>query len=273
MRMRKKPNLKARMEKCGHLLVKEPELYRGRWLDFAYSIESGLGRDHKAVNGGDPFGELHVELGCGKGRFTVETAKAEEVEAEASAAAAESATNADAESASAGITAGTPAASTAASGRVLLVALEKSADAMIIALERAFAENLKNVLFVNAYADNLSDYFAPGEVSRIYLNFCDPWPSNRHAKRRLTNRRFLELYLQALRPGGEVHFKTDNLQLFDYSLKEFERAGLQVSGITRDLHKDGPVGVMTDYELKFHSQGSPIFRCTAQRDSTCSSSR
>ena len=205
MRMRKKQNLAARMEKCAHFLVAEPELFRGRWL------------------GGFGYGELHIELGCGKGRFTVETAKAE-------------------------------------SG-IFFVALEKSADAMITALERAAAECLHNVRFVNAFADNLTDYFAPGEVSRIYINFCDPWPANRHEKRRLTGRRFLDLYKQVLCPGGEIHFKTDNLSLFEFSLREFEFIGFEPAEVTRDLHKDGPVGVMTDYELKFHSQGAPIYKC------------
>ena len=217
MRMRKKPNLPARMEKCAHLLVAEPESLRGRWLDeFEY-------------------GDLHIELGCGKGRFTAETARLEAGKVNGS---------------------GTG---------VFIAALEKSADAMIIAVERAAAEGLENVRFVNAFADDLADYFAPCEVSRVYLNFCDPWPSNRHRKRRLTDRRFLELYMQALKPGGDIHFKTDNLPLFEYSLPEFECAGFILAEVRHDLHKDGPVGVMTDYELKFFAQGLPIYKCTARR--------
>jgi tRNA (guanine-N7-)-methyltransferase len=136
---------------------------------------------------------------------------------------------------------------------------------MIIAVERAAAEALRNVRFINAFADDLASYFAPGEVSRIYLNFCDPWPSNRHAKRRLTHRRFLESYMQVLNPGGEIHFKTDNLPLFEYSLLEFERGGFTLTEVTRDLHKNGPVGVMTDYEMKFFTQGLPINRCAARK--------
>jgi len=203
MRMRKKPNIAARMEKCAHLLATEPEKLRGRWLD-------GFG-----------FCELQIELGCGKGRFTVETAKS--------------------------------------APETLIVALEKSADAMIIAIERAVNEELRNLRFINGFADDIIDYFSPGEAARIYLNFCDPWPANRHAKRRLTGRRFLELYRQVLRPGGEIYFKTDDLPLFEFSLREFESCGFETIEVARDLHKNGPAGVMSDYELKFYDQGTAIY--------------
>ena len=203
MRLRKKPNLPARLEKCAHLLVAEPETLRGRWLcEF-------------------PYGDLCLELGCGKGQFTIEKARS------------------------------MPGS--------FLVALEKSLSVMIIALERADKEGVQNIRFINALADNLAEHFAPGEISRIYINFCDPWPANRHAKRRLTHRRFLEIYKLVLRPEGEIYFKTDNLPLFDYSLREFSRCGFTIVDVTRDLHKDGTVGVMTDYEMKFHSQGLPIY--------------
>ena len=209
MRMRKKPNLNARLEKCAHLIVGEPAPLRGRWLD-----EFG-------------YGELHIELGCGKGLFTVETAKND--------------------------------------AGVFIAALEKSADAMVIALERAAAANLRNARFVNGLAEHLADYFADGEASRIYINFCDPWPSNRHAKRRLTNRRFLEVYERLLRPGGELHFKTDNAPLFDYSLREFDGFGFEPAELTRNLHENGAVGQMTDYENKFYIQNLPICRCVMRK--------
>ena len=219
MRIRKKPNLKARTERCAHLVINDPGSFRGRWLDeFG---QCGLVNETECEN--SRFNELHIELGCGKGQFTVDIA--------------------------------------IASSGVFHIALEKTADAMIIALERASAANLQNVRFINAYAERLSDFFEDGEASRIYINFCDPWPSNRHAKRRLTNRQFLELYSRILRPGGEVHFKTDNAPLFEYSLREFEYCGYELKESTRDLHKDRPVGIMTDYEKKFHSQGIPICRC------------
>ena len=215
MRMRKKPNLPARLEKCEHLLVAEPESLRGRWLDeFRYD-------------------ELYVELGCGKGRFTVDMAKAEPEK--------------------------------------LIVAMEKSLSAMIIAIELAVTEKLQNIRFINALADRVIEFFAPGEVCRIYINFCDPWLANRHAKRRLTHRRFLELYKQIFRPGGEIFFKTDNLPLFDFSLREFQRCGFKLADISRDLHGNGPVGIMSDYEMKFYIQGLPIYYAHAALNATCAS--
>jgi tRNA (guanine-N7-)-methyltransferase len=201
--MRKKPNLDSRIEKCAHLLIKNPQDMRGRWLEaFDYH-------------------ELHIELGCGKGKFTVETAT---VNPEA-----------------------------------LILALEKLANVMVIALERADSAEADNIRFIHAFADYLPEYLAPGEVSKVYINFPDPWPSNGHAKRRLTHRRFLEIYRQVLTQGGEIHFKTDNLPLFEFSLNEFEQSGFERIAVTRNLHENGLVGVMTDYELKFHNQGMPIY--------------
>ncbi len=89
------------------------------------------------------------------------------------------------------------------------------------------------------------------------------WPSKRHAKRRLTHGNFLRLYRRVLRPGGQIHFKTDNLPLFEYSLEEIPRFGFSLSEVTHDLHGNGAVGVMTDYEAKFHEQGVPINRLVA----------
>ena len=167
--------------------------------------------------------ELRVELGCGKGRFTAGTAAAEP--------------------------------------DVLFIAVERVPDAMVMAMERCVAQGLTNVYFIDANADQLPLFFAPGEVDRIYINFCDPWPSNRHAKRRLTHPDFLLRYRQVLAEAGEIHFKTDNRDLFEWSLFQFPRVGFGVSEVTRDLHADGIHGVMTDYEEKFHNLGTPINRC------------
>lgn len=167
--------------------------------------------------------ELRVELGCGKGRFTHGTAAAEP--------------------------------------DVLFIAIEMVPDAMVVAMERCVNDGLTNVFFVDANADQLPQFFAPGEVDRIYINFCDPWPSNRHAKRRLTHPDFLLRYRQVLAEAGEIHFKTDNRDLFEWSLFQFPRVGFGVSEVTRDLHADGIHGVMTDYEEKFHNLGTPINRC------------
>ncbi len=172
------------------------------------------------------FQELHVELGCGKGRFTVETARRHP--------------------------------------QVLFIAIEKVPDALVVAMERAMALELHNVFFLVGDAALLPEYFAPGEIDRIYINFPDPWPPSRQAKRRLTHRGFLETYRKALRPGGRVEFKTANLPLFRFSLGEFPAAGYALSGVTENLHEGGPQGVMTDYEAKFYAQGLPICRCVGK---------
>lgn len=111
----------------------------------------------------------------------------------------------------------------------------------------------------------LSDYFAPDEVDLLYINFCDPWPSVKHARRRLTYETFLRGYRKVLRDGGRIEFKTDNHDLFEWSLFQFPKAGYQLSEITRDLHANGVQGVMTDYEEKFYQLGTPINRCVATK--------
>ena len=208
MRMRKKPNLIPRMERCAAVLIRDPEERRGRWRELMPQAA-----------------QLRLELGCGKGRFTAETAAAEP--------------------------------------DVLFIAVERVPDAMVIAMERVTAMGLQNVFFVDGDAALLPNYFEPGEVERIYINFCDPWPTNRHAKRRLTHENFLLLYRKVLREDGQIHFKTDNRDLFEWSLFQFPRAGYTLSEVTRDLHAGGVCGVMTDYEEKFHNLGTPINRCVA----------
>lgn len=169
--------------------------------------------------------ELRVELGCGKGRFTEGTAAAEP--------------------------------------DVLFVAIEMVPDAMVVAMERCGAAGLSNVFFVDANADQLPAFFQPGEVDRIYVNFCDPWPTKRHAKRRLTHGNFLKRYRSVLKNGGQIHFKTDNAPLFEFSVEEIPQFGFTLSEVTRNLHENGPVGIMTDYEAKFYELGTPINRLVA----------
>lgn len=206
MRMRRKPNLLPRMDACGGLIVREPKEMRGHWNELFPEAK-----------------EIQLELGCGKGRFTVGTAQA----------------NPD----------------------VMLVAVERVPDAMVVAAERAKELGLNNVFFVDADAANLEEYFAPDEISRIYINFCDPWPGARYAKRRLTHPDFLRRYRKVLAPDGQIHFKTDNHDLYEWSLFQFPKAGFELSEVTRNLHENGICGVMTDYEEKFHNMGTPINRC------------
>ena len=210
MRMRKRRNLSPRMELCASVLIESPEEYRGRWLERF-----------------PDFRHVQLEIGCGKGRFTAETA--------------------------------------AAQPDTLLVAIEKVPDAMILAMERTMERGLPNVRFLDFDAARLPELFAPGEVERIYLNFSDPWPKSRDAKFRLTAPGFLRLYADALPLGGEIRFKTDNGPLFAWSVEQFMAEGWKISGLTHDLHANGPVGVMTDYEAKFVEQGVKIHRLVAAK--------
>ncbi|MGG6312269.1 tRNA (guanosine(46)-N7)-methyltransferase TrmB [Paenibacillus macerans] len=113
--------------------------------------------------------------------------------------------------------------------------------------------------------ESIEDFFAPGEVERIYLNFSDPWPKKKHWRRRLTHPRFLEKYRTLLNEEGEIHFKTDSRLLFEFSLNAFAATGLQMNDISLSLHEGGinEAHVMTEYESKFVGQGMPIYRCEA----------
>ena len=146
---------------------------------------------------------------------------------------------------------------------MLFIAIEKVREAMVLAMERAQEMGLKNVFFLDMDVAKLGQCFAPGEVDLIYINFCDPWPRSKHAKRRLTFPSFLDQYAYALPLGGVIAFKTDNAPLFDWSLEQFAACGWQLKNVTHDLHKDGVIGVMTGYEEKFHALGTPICRCEA----------
>lgn len=210
MRMRKKPNLLPRMEQCAGVLLTDPESLKGRWRDEFPG-----------------FSQLHIELGCGKGRFTAETAQA--------------------------------------MPDVLLVAIEKVPDAMVVAMERVCALGLPNARFMDRDVVKLPELFARGEADRIYINFCDPWPKSRDAKYRLTAPDFLRKYADVLPLGGQIHFKTDNTPLFTWSVEQFTGEGWALSEVTNDLHAAGPVGVMTDYEAKFYAQGLPINRLVATK--------
>ena len=127
-------------------------------------------------------------------------------------------------------------------------------------MEKRREVELSNLYFIRYDAQYITSVFAENEISRIYLNFSDPWPKDRHAKRRLTSRQFLAKYEQCLKKGGQVIFKTDNLMLFHFSLEEAEAAGWKIESITYDLHNSEFVkdNIMTEYEERFVSEGKPI---------------
>ncbi|MDO5444379.1 MAG: tRNA (guanosine(46)-N7)-methyltransferase TrmB [Eubacteriales bacterium] len=206
--MRRKTNLDSRIEKCSELMETSAQDIRGAWA--------------KKYPG---FKELRLEIGCGKGTFTVETAKREP--------------------------------------DILMVALEKEQNAMVMAMEKVQSAGLNNVIFIDGDAAKLSEMFAPGEISMIYLNFSDPWPKSRDAKFRLTAPAFLRSYSDVLPMDGEIRFKTDNTPLFEWSCDMLSSEGWQLRELTNDLHANGPAGVMTDYELRFYAEGKKINRVIA----------
>ncbi len=148
------------------------------------------------------------------------------------------------------------------------IGVEKYDSVLIRAVEKRKAmEEISNLTFLSVDAAELPEVFAQGEVDRIYLNFSDPWPKDRHAKRRLTSRQFLERYEQFLKPEGEICFKTDNRGLFDFSVEEASAAGWELTEVTYDLHHSPYVegNVMTEYEEKFSALGNPIHRMVARK--------
>lgn len=148
---------------------------------------------------------------------------------------------------------------------VLFVGIELMQSIIVSALDKVLETKVENVRLVNRNAVDLPAFFAENEVDRIYLNFSDPWPKNRHEKRRLTYKSYLALYEKVLKPGGEIHLKTDNRGLFEYSLESFEEYGMKVGNVSWDLHNSGMTGnVMTEYEEKFSERGHPIYRCEAR---------
>lgn len=146
-------------------------------------------------------------------------------------------------------------------------AMERVTDCVVLAAEGAMESGLSNLKFVIDSADNLTRIFAPGTVSRIFLNFSDPWSKKGYAKRRLTHRRYLAVYMNLLADGGILQFKTDNVGLFDFSLSEIEEMGLKPEIVTRDLHLSeyAEGNIMTEYERNFSEAGYKINMLTLRK--------
>lgn len=167
---------------------------------------------------------LRAELGCGKGRFIGKMAERRP--------------------------------------DVNFIGVEAQLDVAYYAALKLKEAELKNARILVFDINRLEEIFRPGEVDRFYINFCDPWPKKRHAKRRLTHANFLTKYGALLKSGGQIHFKTDNRPLFDFSLEQFKELNLDVSSLTFDLHADcAEDNVMTEYEEKFSNLGQKINRC------------
>ncbi len=176
---------------------------------------------------------VHIEIGMGKGRFILDMAKAYP--------------------------------------EIDFVGIERYSSVLLRAVEKFDTEEfreLKNVRFICTDARRIEEIFAKDEADRIYLNFSDPWPKARHARRRLTSAEFLERYRNVLAPYGTLEFKTDNTDLFDFSLEQIREAGWILKGFTFDLHHDDEMNqgnIMTEYEEKFFMSGKPINKLVAAR--------
>lgn len=142
------------------------------------------------------------------------------------------------------------------------IGIEKYSSVLVRAIEKQTELELPNLKFIRMDAENINDVFAENEVDGIYLNFSDPWPKDRHAKRRLTSRQFFARYEKLLKPEGKIQFKTDNSALFDFSLEEVEAANFKATEVSYDLHNSewNEGNVMTEYEERFSAKGNPIKR-------------
>ena len=145
--------------------------------------------------------------------------------------------------------------------QVNFIGIEKYSSVLIRALDKQEEETCPNLLFIRGDAELICEYFAPQEIDRIYLNFSDPWPKDRHAKRRLPSKEFLRRFSIILKDGGTIEFKTDNRQLFDFAMEEIEPGGFTLVQYTYDLHADPVMGqgnIMTEYEERFSAKGNKI---------------
>ena len=169
---------------------------------------------------------IHVEVGSGKGAFVSGMAKA--------------------------------------NPEINYIGIDIQKSVLSYALDKVLATDVPNIKLLWVDGSDLTDYFEEGEIDRLYLNFSDPWPKKRHEKRRLTYRSFLATYQQILPENGEIHFKTDNRGLFEYSLVSFSQYGMKLKGVWLDLHaSDFEDNVLTEYEQKFANKGQVIYRVEA----------
>ena len=198
--------------------------------DFAINEPSAL----KGTWAEEAFGNrapIHIEVGMGKGKFISELA--------------------------------------ALNPGINYIGIEKYSSVLIRAIEKMEENPLPNLKFIRMDAEDIEDVFAKCEVQRIYLNFSDPWPKDRHAKRRLPSRRFLDRFAAILTDDGTIEFKTDNRELFDFALEEAPAAGWKILASTFDLHADEKLSegnIMTEYEEKFSAAGHPICKYIIAKD-------
>lgn len=148
------------------------------------------------------------------------------------------------------------------------IGIEKYSSVLLRALQKMEREPLSNLCFIRMDAEEIAEVFDREEIDRIYLNFSDPWPKDRHAKRRLPSQEFLKRYDNFLKKDGILEFKTDNRELFDFALEELNDAGWETVQVTFDLHNDPEMlagNIMTEYEEKFSALGNPIYKYIIKR--------
>ena len=212
MRLRKVKDADIKLEENTRYFVSNPKDYKGKW--------------NTLFKNDNP---IHIEVGCGKGKFILELAKK----------------NPD----------------------INYIAIEKYDSVLLRVSEKLAEEDYDNLKITILDAKEIAEFFGDEEISRIYLNFSDPWPKNHHAKRRLTSKLFLDQYKKILTKDGEIHQKTDNRGLFEFSLESFNENGFKLSNISLDLHKDlekYPFNVTTEFEEKWSPKG-PIYRLEARK--------
>ena len=203
------------------------------WADYELENNKNLiknpkdfkGKWQKLFNNNNP---IHIEIGTGKGQFI--------------------------------------ATMSILNPNINYIAIERQKNVIVTALKKAREQGVKdNIFYFVADVSSILDFFEPREIKRIYINFCDPWPNKKKwGKRRLTHKNFLNLYETLFETNGEVFLKTDNTQLFEFSLNEISQKGWLLKNISLDLHKsDFKDNVKTEYEQKFSSLGAPIYRLEA----------
>ncbi len=222
MRMRKKKNLNERLERVSEILFISDIEYENR--NFKTAIKEKEYIDFNAWFKSDK--PLFLEIGCGKGKFACEYAKAHP--------------------------------------EINLIALERSANVIVQACETALEENIPNLRFIKAGAEYIEKYIKDQSIERIFLNFSCPFPKAKYASHRLTHQGFLNIYKRIMKKGAEIHQKTDNMHFFEFSIEHLSKEGFAIKNVSLDLHNSEFEGnIETEYEHRFASLGQPIYRLEA----------
>ena len=220
MRMRRKKHLEQRLEACGDKIFFMDRENR----DFSVKTSDSILNLNALFKNDNP---VHMEIGCGKGRFVCDIARQ--------------------------------------NPGINYLAVEKASNVIVDAAQKAIELDIPNIIFLRGGAEYLESYIPANSIGRIYLNFSCPFPKKSYASHRLTHRGFLEIYKRIMKKDAEIHQKTDNMQLFEFSIEEFSHSGFGIKNVSLDLHNSDFEGnIMTEYETRFHELGQPIYRLEAE---------